>query len=498
MAAPLRLGVAGAVLAVVASIFGFWGFNKFLTYKINQTVALSKGSEMRKTWSKLPIPVEFRIYLFNVTNPLEVHKGAKPIMKEIGPYFFDEWKEKVRLEDDPAEDTVSFNQRVTWVFQPSRSEGLTGDEMITIPHPALMTLVLTVEREKPPALPLIGKALPALFNQPETVFVTAKAMNILFGGVPINCTSKEFGPKAICTMIRQNPKGLMKDGEDIFLFSFFGPKNATVDEGRFTVHRGVRDAQEVGMMVRFNGEEVQKVWSGPECNALRGTDSTIFPPFISDSDDIVSFAPDLCRSLGAKFSHKIVYKGIPGNHYTATLGDMSSNPEEKCFCPTPTTCLKKGAFDISKCIGAPIVLTLPHFYEADEYYLNQVDGLTPDKEKHQIFLNFEPISGTPLGARKRLQFNIPIHPIKKVNLMKDLPEALVPLMWVEEGLELDQKFIDILEANLFRNIRIVGVTKWVLLSLGLVMIAGGAGLHYYRKNKIQNPTVTQVSPPAKY
>ncbi len=30
---------------------------------------------------------------------------------------------------------------------------------------------------------------------------------------------------------------------------------------------------------------------------------------------------------------------------------MSTEPDLKCFCPTNTTCLKKGAFDLTKCIG---------------------------------------------------------------------------------------------------------------------------------------------------
>ncbi|XP_073981559.1 sensory neuron membrane protein 1-like isoform X2 [Rhodnius prolixus] len=468
-------------------------------------VALRKGGDMRKAWSKFPIAVEFRIFIFNVTNPLEVHQGAKPKVQEIGPYFFDEWKEKALFEDDAKEDTVAFNQKTTWIFQKSQSGGLTGEEMITIPHAALLGMVLMVEQQKPGALPMIAKALPALFNGPETVFLTAKAMDILFDGVPINCTSKEFGPKAICTMIRQNPKGLKKQGDDIFLFSFFGTKNGTIDDGRFKVKRGINNPKEVGMMFSFNGKTVQEVWSGPECNALRGTDSTIFPPFITPDEEIVSFAPDLCRSLGAKFQYHINYRGIPGNHYTATLGDMSANEDEKCFCPTPSTCLKKGAFDITKCVGAPIILTLPHFYEADPSYLEEVDGLHPNKENHQIFLNFEPITGTPLGARKRLQFNMRIHAIKKVPLMKNLPDAMIPLFWVEEGLELSQEFIDLLDASLFRSMRIVGVSKWVLMLVGLGMIAGGYLLHYNRtkglgdkppvNEKPKSIQVASVTPP---
>lgn len=42
------------------------------------------------------------------------------------------------------------------------------------------------------------------------------------------------------------------------------------------------------------------------------------------------------------------------------------------------------------------------------------------------------MTGTPLAARKRLQFSLPIEPIAKVSFMKTLPEALLPIMWVEE------------------------------------------------------------------
>ncbi|KAK9507148.1 hypothetical protein O3M35_007061 [Rhynocoris fuscipes] len=252
-------------------------------------------------------------------------------------------------------------------------------------------MVMTVEREKPGALPMISKALPALFNSPSTIFLTARLMDILFEGVPINCTSKDFGPKAICTMIRANPKGLKQQGEDIFLFSFFGMKNGSIEDGRFTVKRGIQNPKDVGKVVAFNGKPALEVWSGPECNAFQGTDSTIFPPFISEEDELASFAPDLCRSMGAKFKKYESYKGIDVFYYTASLGDMSSNEEEKCFCPTPDTCLKKGAFDITKCVGAPITLTLPHFYDADPSYLNEVDGLHPEEDKHQIFIYFEPV-----------------------------------------------------------------------------------------------------------
>lgn len=58
---------------------------------------------------------------------------------------------------------------------------------------------------------------------------------------------------------------------------------------------------------------------------------------------------------------------------------MSKDPELKCFCKTPETCLKKGLFDLFNCVKAPLVASLPHLYLVDESYLEQVDGLHPNK-----------------------------------------------------------------------------------------------------------------------
>lgn len=50
-----------------------------------------KDTETRNLWSKFSFPIEIKIHLFNVTNAYEVaNEGAKPIVQEVGPYFY-EW-----------------------------------------------------------------------------------------------------------------------------------------------------------------------------------------------------------------------------------------------------------------------------------------------------------------------------------------------------------------------------------------------------------------------
>jgi hypothetical protein len=57
------------------------------------------------------------------------------------------------------------------------------------------------------------------------------------------------------------------------------------------------------------------------------------------------------RSIGAEYKKDIVYKGIHSYSYGADFGDMSTDPELKCFCTTPDTCLKKGVHDLTRCSG---------------------------------------------------------------------------------------------------------------------------------------------------
>lgn len=53
-----------------------------------QNVILYENSEQFQRWQNLPQPLEFKVYIFNVTNADDIHRGALPIVKEVGPYIY--------------------------------------------------------------------------------------------------------------------------------------------------------------------------------------------------------------------------------------------------------------------------------------------------------------------------------------------------------------------------------------------------------------------------
>lgn len=72
----------------------------------------------------------------------------------------------------------------------------------------------------------------------------------------------------------------------------------------------------MGKIISYNDETEIDVYDGDSCNQIRGTDSTIFPPFLSNTDKLWAFTPDICRSLGPYFVKKSKTLGIPTAKYT--------------------------------------------------------------------------------------------------------------------------------------------------------------------------------------
>uniref|UniRef100_T1IC90 Sensory neuron membrane protein 1 n=1 Tax=Rhodnius prolixus TaxID=13249 RepID=T1IC90_RHOPR len=467
-------------------------------------VNLQEGNDIRNVWKAIPYLFNFNIYVFNITNPMEVQNGATPIVKEIGPYRYKEFKEKVDLVDDVDEGTITYSNMNTWYFQKEKTLPLTGDEVVTIPHLPLWSMLLVAESDFPsPLLSVVNAGLPKIYGKLKTVFMTATVNELLFKGVLIDCSVKDFLPKILCVAIKQNSKPLQKLGNNRYLFSVLGPRNATPESSRVTVKNGVGDAYSIGKVIRVNGKSANSMWLEGDCNRFAGTDATIFPPFRRpDNNSVVAYSTDVCRSIFGTYEGDGEYRGIQGHKYVFSLGDTRKNRKDSCYCLRDDACPKKGAIDLMKCQGAPLVGTFPHFYDSDESFLRGVIGLKPIKEKHELSFLMEPVitiyfhhfstSATPLVARKRFQFNLPLHPIRYVNVTRKIKPTLMPILWLEENLDLDGELMDFLEANLLSNLRLANGVKWTLIVLGVSLCFVGVFMH--QKKKLNDRPVIRVTP----
>lgn len=53
--------------------------------------------------------------------------------------------------------------------------------------------------------------------------------------------------------------------------------------------------------------------------------------------------------------------------------------------------------------GAPVVASFPHFYLAEDKYVDAIEGMSPDREHHQTYLDLNPVSKSSSSNNKYKQ-----------------------------------------------------------------------------------------------
>lgn len=182
--------------------------------------------------------------------------------------------------------------------------------------------------------------------------------------------------------------------------------NAT-SNGVLKVLRGIKNPRDLGRILEINSEVEEDAWDGDECNQFMGTDGLIFPPFGVKEDPILAHEKLVCRGFAIPFERKTRFRGIPVNKFSYDLGDVANTESERCYCRSEDECPLKGTLDMFPCIAVPITLSMPHFYNADPSLLDAVDGLSPDKKKHEIFIKMHSVRILCLRSRQHFLNQFP-------------------------------------------------------------------------------------------
>lgn len=159
----------------------------------------------------------------------------------------------------------------------------------------------------------------------------------------------------------------------------------------FKVYRGIKNHRDIGRVITYNDEPEMDVWDGDECNQYHGTDTTIFPPLMKKEEGLWAYDPNICMSIGAQYEKPSKYMGIPTLRYGLDFGDVRKDPKLHCYClDPPDDCPRPGTMNLYQCVGAPIVISMPHFYNADPSLLTKIaSGMNPNETEHKVYLDFE-------------------------------------------------------------------------------------------------------------
>uniref|UniRef100_A0A2A4J5Z2 Sensory neuron membrane protein 2 n=1 Tax=Heliothis virescens TaxID=7102 RepID=A0A2A4J5Z2_HELVI len=118
-----------------------------------------------------------------------------------------------------------------------------------------------------------------------------------------------------------------------------------------------------------------------------------------------------------------------------------------------------------------LIMSYPHFLFADVVYRDSVLGMHPNEENHKIFIELEPNTGTPIRGAKRAQFNIFSRPVRNIPVSQKLRTALVPILWIEEAIDLPHEFVDELTERLLSSLQLVDIFIPVIIAACAIVLA---------------------------
>ncbi|XP_056586741.1 lysosome membrane protein 2c isoform X1 [Triplophysa dalaica] len=440
----------GGIAMVLSQVF-----QKLINSRVKQEIVLVNGTEAFSVWQNPPPPVYMQFYFFNLTNHAEVLDGAKPSVVQIGPYTYREYRsmEEVKVLENGTK-VAAINPK-TYVFVPNMSRGSEDDLVRTANIPAVTVM------EKFQDHPLIGRLIADLMRSMSVgVFGTFRVGDLLWGYEdPLLKALKIFVP--------------LDDH-----FGLFYKRNGTSD-GDYEFLTGTQNYFDFARIDKWNGQSSLNWWSTDYCNMINGTDGASFHPIITKTEKLYMFSTDLCRSLYAVYESDVSVRGLPGFRFVPpreVFANITINPDNAGFCVTNDTCVGSGLLNISVCKeGAPIIMSSPHFYQADDKYIQDVYGMNPRKEEHETAIDINPLTGLLLQAAKRLQVNVFLQQISAFSQTEKIRTLVYPVMYINESVVIDEESAEKLQvvvtkANVVINIPFIVIGVGILLGVAFIVL----------------------------
>ncbi|KAK8379449.1 hypothetical protein O3P69_019391 [Scylla paramamosain] len=239
----------------------------------------------------------------------------------------------------------------------------------------------------------------------------------------------------------------------------------------------------------WNGSSTLHYWKGEGaqyCNMINGTDGSQYPPRLTRDSVLRIYTSELCRSLYLTYEKDLYHHGIPVYRYVPpreVLEDPEVNHDNLCYCvPDRDHCLGAGMLSLQPCLGLPLVLSTPHFYQGDEKELAKLVGLNPTKSEHETTIDVEPRTGVAMYAAKKMQLNIPLKRYGNLPSFKNVPEVIFPILWVNESANVDADMSQEVRNAVFVPFVVVDAICGSLIAVGalLLVLSGFRFLHIKR------------------
>ncbi|CAH8429427.1 unnamed protein product [Schistosoma rodhaini] len=454
----LRSIIFVSILAF-ASLLSLCILHPFLWLLINKQTRLNPGSTLYSEWLQPSVPIFIQFYFFNLTNPSEFQSGHKPHIQQLGPYTYYEKRAKFNISHENG--SITYKEIKWYYFDPNLSNGNENDTITSV-NLAYITIA-TKLNFMPWPISRVIEQIEEHFH--EYLFITKTVNQLLWGY-----------EDELLTFISNH---FINISTNIGLFI---NKNNTLSD-YVTINDGNHDNKKIGQIIKYHGNKTLSCWKTLTANMINGTDGSIFHPFINKNEDLYIFASDICRSLQFGFDSIVKINKLPVLKFIP-LSDIFKSPKyyekNKGFCLNWPNCYDDGILDMSSCqSGAPIVISQPHFLNANKSYQNAVDGMYPTDEFNTM-IYIEPNTGSIIKAEKKLQINIVVKNDPNFKQLSNLSTTLLPIMFINESVQLNDTLINQLFVILIQTPYIVQIILIFIVTMATIGICSISLVYFYQ------------------
>lgn len=383
---------------------------------LNQALKFTPDSEAFKAWKINEPPLDLNLYLFNWTNPDDItDPTVKPHFEEVGPYSVKEVKEKTNLTWHDNS-TISYRFRKFYYYDSKSSPRKMEDDNIT----TINTVPLTIGFKAKNFSFFLKRLISMSLSSISKLYVRKTAKEILFDGYE----------EGILSVLSSLP---LVDVQN--KFGIFYGRNGTIDNNSI-MSMYTKNDENFGQQLTWNYKNHTDFYRG-HCNDVRGSAGEFYPLNIKKTK-IVLYSAELCKYAELEFVREEEIKGVLGYRFTADniFDNGTLRPENRCFCGDE--CIPSGVLDISVCRqNSPTYLSFPHFHAADSYYTDPIDGMRPNKSKHEFYMVIEPNSGIIMELSANMQLNMLLQPIQGLSLYRNMPKIYMPIFYFSQTVELN-------------------------------------------------------------
>ncbi|KAH8378294.1 hypothetical protein KR093_010581 [Drosophila rubida] len=454
----------GAVLATVGLVY-LINMEQLQRKTMEWLMVLKPNTMLTNLWQHPSLPMTAYVYIFNWTNSEEVNNPlVKPRFEEIGPYTFTESIQKLNVTWNPENSTVSYLRKSRFTFVPELSKGNLSDVMVT-PNTLTVGITHKAQRWNPMLRSLMLIAL-NMYGNDATFERTAAEW--LFDGFDT----------PLIKMSSILPSQLLPQMHFPYERIGYGyPRNHSTEVyGHHNIYTGADDFSKIGQIARWRYDDVAA--SFPHCK-LKGSIGEFHRIPLRKGEPISYFLPDICRELQVDYAGTTIFEGMEAYVYKGSRRNMANgteNPDNSCYCQDSCQEVPSGVLNVSSCwYDVPVFASYPHFYNADPSYVDAVDGLKPDRERHEMVIILEPRTGMLLDIKATVMISLLVEP-RPESAFRNARRNFLPLVWADYRVNIS--------SDLLFYLKLLPISTIVGKICGILVVILGLTLMFYYPRKI--------------